>query len=74
MEDLLLTCTLLSRLGTGRISLHENHECQSMKFFRLIETMEEKRLKCALLSQCGTGPTLPCEILSVEHGQDSLSR
>ena len=58
MEDLLLTCTLLLRRGTGPISLHENHECQSMKTLRLVEAMEDLLLTYALLSQCGTGPIL----------------
>ena len=38
------------------------------------EVMEDSLLTCALLSQCGAGPVLPCEILSVEHGLDSLSK
>ena len=58
MEDQLLTCTILSQCGTGPISLHENHECRTMKFFRLVEAMEDQLLRCALLSLSGTGPIL----------------
>ena len=58
MEDLLLTCILLSWRGAGPISLCENHQYHFMKSFRLVEAMKHQLLTCALLSQCGIGPIL----------------